>query len=317
MGYSCLQVWPQPGERTWKEHLEELKKGRQTRIIKNTLRLASLYGSSFWKVLFQKQSSISNHFLITDLFHFSKQGEKHLQELKKQGFKRLKIKMHFSSLKESTSLLKALFFSGTSSFLLRLDFNHSLNEKILETWLKENQSWLLGILDFIEDPFFYNEKKWSNLSKIFGVSFALDRGHEERKSRREEREEGKRDTLPPSLGEGVNVFVIKPTLENPEDLLKTLSQNRGGQPSFVFTHNMDPLLGQLLALMEAERHKKTLKERLLDCGLLSGNFFKGFPFLLEGEGQTKDRIQLQRTHEHKVESHLKKKNWEFLVKIPH
>lgn len=309
VGYSCLQVWPKLGGMKLKEHLEALKKGKETKKIKNALRLASLYKSPHWKKIFQK-SSISNHYLITDLFKFSKQGQSKLKELKEQGFKCLKIKLNAKSLIENTDILKNLF-SSTFSFLFRLDFNHSLKEKEFEIWLEKNQNWLLKHLDFIEDPFFYQEESWIRLSEKFGLSLAFDQGD----LRQKENTQGSK--INKTWGGGINVFVLKPTLENPEEVFKKYQfLSREGKKSlrFVFTHNMDHLLGQLLSLMEAERHRKTLKNKLSDCGLLSGNLYKNFPFLLEGQGKEQNLIQLNRNHERKIDAYLKNLPWKFLTK---
>lgn len=306
IGYTSCQTWDELGDGNLDSHITLLKKGELTPFMKNSLRLASFYGTSFWKDIFKK-NKIQNHHFVTDLSSFVQRGEKTVKVLVDQGFQSLKIKLTPRHLKKQTKLLKNLSSFLPSSLLFRLDCNHSFNEREFTNWIEKNESWLVPHLDFIEDPFFYQPKAWSSLSQNFHVSLSLDREGFKTSS--------KCDNKNSEWGKGIDVFVIKPTLKDPKVFLnrcKNLPQYQKGSLKFVFTHNMDHVLGQLFSLMEAKRHKKDLKHKLHHCGLLSLKFYENLPFALKGRGKKKTYIDLNSYHEKKIDFYLKNQIWKLL-----
>jgi O-succinylbenzoate synthase len=139
---------------------------------------------------------------------------------------------------------------------LRIDFNATLTPRqflqIAAALPKER-------VDFIEDPCPYDGATWRALREATGLRLARDRG------------EG---------GEGVDVVVVKPAVQDPDVVLGSATRDersgRDGKGSldYVITSYMDHPVGQFFAAHVAAAHVVNAR-----CGLFTHVLFERDPFI--------------------------------------
>lgn len=179
------------------------------------------------KNLFFGYPLIENHYLITDLFSFSKDF---LHDI---PFKIVKVKI--KSFKESEKL-RTLIQTSSKKLKWRLDFNYHFSFSQWKIWEKENL-FLAPFIDFIEDPFpdFFSVKS--------PFSFALDWG--------------KSHYCP--------IRVMKPTRHPPRFVYQQLAG--GNFQRVIFTHTLGhPLEARLSWILASDFYKVHPQKREI-CGL--------------------------------------------------
>lgn len=246
-GHGCLHPWPELGDATLEEELEELRRGGAGPLGRRTLACcredgaARRAGRSLWTGLVVPESH----------FTFGPSGGV------PEGFRAVKIKggRDLESLRERLGGIPG-------GIRIRLDCNGVLGDaagffrfwQALEPWWER--------IEFVEDPFPYEEAAWCEVERRSGCRLALDRWM---------------GTAPEE-----RIRVIKPALQ----------EDWKGAGSLVFTSSMEHPLGQLYAAWCAAREAEARPERVLLCGLVTHHLFaaNGDPFL-EGLGPPRPRLQ--------------------------
>ena len=138
---------------------------------------------------------------------------------------------------------------------LRLDFNATLTSG---EFMRLAVRLPVETIDFVEDPSPYDPDAWASIRQTTGIRLALDRG---------------------SAGSAVDVLVVKPAVQNIEDVIGHASGEE-----LVVTSYMDHAFGQMCAAWVAARHASRLSAR---CGLFTHVLFERDAFFerVESDGQ--------------------------------
>lgn len=245
-GYADLCPLTEYGDLSLAKQLESLASGTPTALAQQSLYLAekdliarkekrSLYGDAI----------IRNHFLVKDILEFDIRS---LPQLAIQGFHHIKFKMGRQLSLEKLMLeevMSQLISEKQSRIKLRLDFNGTLNYEKFKDFLASLSEEQIRLIEFIEDPFAFDESQWLGIQKEFKVSLAVDFN----------------DQAFQTNGDAFDVLVLKPARQ---DYLKIAEQF--SDKKIVVTHTQDFLVGQLHALAAAYELKSKNFD-LLTCGL--------------------------------------------------
>lgn len=261
VGYADLHPLEEWGEDPVDEQLTQWKRGVPNSLVKQSLfyahqdARARSRGENLFFIEGEEEVTLPrSHFLITDVVTFPFDQ---LIPLAREGFQTLKVKMGRSPQEETESLRGLVGFihrqQEVNHFRLRLDWNQALSLDEMDQWLKEQATWILPYLDFIEDPCPWDPEVWEGWRHQYGLRLALDQA------------------LTKGLGasSSFDVMVIKPSRDPVFDLVKAYKDK-----DWVITHSMDHPLGQATALWVAEQLRKKNHSQWIDCGLLSGNLFE-------------------------------------------
>lgn len=258
-GYSDLHPWSEWGDLPLAQEIEQLKKRAMTRLGAQSYRfaradaLARAENRSLWEGLKIPRS----HFLVLDW-----KMPLDFQRLAGLGFKALKLKLGSSALQQ-TAALRAWFLRAANSGLkVRLDFNQQLTYEQFQDWLPS----MVGLeecLDFIEDPFPYDAKQWSEVTRAGRVRLAFDQVPHG----------GSEADLSALLVQGsCAVFVHKPATQS---MRWVREQLLALQVPCVVTSYLDHPLGQLFAGWSAAQMARELgQSQLLTCGLVSHQVYE-------------------------------------------
>ena len=264
VGYADLCPFSAFGDAPLEVQLGNLQNEKYSNLIQSSLDCAlmdaeaRLAGQSLYT-----ESRIKNHFLITDLVNFDLNR---IPVLQGQRYTDFKIKLGRNIMME-TEMLRALTEKLSSDSRIRLDFNHQMSISSFGDWLESNADWLKPCTEFIEDPFKYSVKEWKAIYDDYQIPLALDFF-----------DESKVDDL-----SSAQVLVIKPALQDSSKLTKMLGDHK---PNVVFTHYMDFPVGQMFALISAQRFQKESDLKVLSCGLQSQEVYESFQFqdLIRNDG---------------------------------
>lgn len=164
-GYGCVQAWPMFGHATLDEHWQALEQRVSLPLMERALLCARLdgearaAGKSWWT-----QGSVpSSHATITDL-------DDHALPLSDGGFTHAKLK---AAVAEMDSLIA--WADRYPQCRLRLDFNEMPSADEMDQWLVQLPQRVRGRIDWIEDPFPFDETQWSAWAKHSGIGLAVDR----------------------------------------------------------------------------------------------------------------------------------------------
>ena len=261
VGHADLHPWPEKGESPLKVHLEKLRKKEFTDL---TLRAVAMAGeeAEAWargvNILGSLKIPLS-HYLILDIEKFFKP-----EAVLNQGFKVFKVKLGHP-LKEQTQKLLDLMQALGLSVKWRLDFHVNLNEREWKEWTKEYLPRMDSrYLDFIEAPFYYQEREWLKNKKY---PLALDVW-------------GGENTLP------VSTLVWKSSRKNPNDLFKRWSFFR----RVVFTHSLSHPLDQLSSAYFAARFYQVHPHLEEVCALVQKEVYEEGAFTLPDKGPLFPRL---------------------------
>lgn len=262
IGFADLCPFPAMGDLPLEIELRHLAAGKPSALAQRSLQFARLDATARAQgmSLYDPKARIENHFLITDLTRFDAAT---LDEIAAGGYRRCKIKTGRDLAGESERLRT---FCG-QSLGVRLDFNATLSRDRFAQWLDTNLAYLLPVLEFIEDPFPYDARQWSDVASQWPVRLALDRAA---------------DPVA-SGGEGAAVIVVKPAVQDVDPIIETFA---GTDKRFVFTHYMDSPVGQMCALVAAQQAWRELPAQMLVCGLQhhDGLELSGLQHVVESDG---------------------------------
>ncbi|MCB0412926.1 MAG: hypothetical protein KDD50_01250 [Bdellovibrionales bacterium] len=287
IGFSDVHPWEEFGDESIEDQLAILKKYKAgeaplSKVLKRSLHFAQIDGQARKdrvSLIGDKVGEITNNYLVTELSSWS---ANQTLRVVRDGFKIMKVKMG-SDLQGDTALLKAfvtLLKKGTSNtyigyssaLKIRLDFNSLISSDDFIEWFGGVKEWLYPNLDYIEDPFPYDQEDWDRVSQKFQITFALDREN--------------RDFQQPVSNR--HVIVVKPAVENPYWIVEQLKRTSGkiAQPldyDFVFTSYMDHPVGIASAVSEAIQFNAKFPGHLLSCGMLTHNLYQENNFSKEIE----------------------------------
>lgn len=246
VGYADCHPWPELGDSPLEFHLKMLKLGHLTRLMQQSLAIAKHDALCRHKKasLFENLRIPSSHALITDIKNVT---EPLLDELKRQGFTRIKVKASKDNINHLKDMLARL---AGSNIKLRLDFNSSLTRSEFQQVLYPIAPYL-NCVEFFEDPIPFHLSIWKEIQKNYGVSLACDR-----------------DSVK-AIGfpESAAYLIVKPAIQTPY-LFMNAPQN------IVITTYADHPLGQFAAAWSAANFKGPLGI----CGLLSHYAYETNPF---------------------------------------
>ncbi len=201
VGYADCHPWTELGDLPLTKQCLLLSCHQMTPLTRCSLYLARVDAEARSKQisLVQDHAVPLSHFLVTNFLNFS---QKDVEEILKQGFTCIKIKLGKQLNEEITHLIK-LFSS--SSLKLRFDFNESLSEKTFENFLMSIEV-LREKIDFIEDPFPFDPINWEKIQVHDQISLACDR----------------QAIKALKMPQAANVLILKPAIQ-PIELFSNLS----------------------------------------------------------------------------------------------
>lgn len=210
-GYSTihpLEEWRDPPLEWHLKHLESplMQRARTFAALDRKGRQAGVN-------LFEGKTVPKSHFLVTDLSSF--QGAK--------GSPRVKVKVGRKPKSEIARLHEWIPILEEERLLLRLDFNNRLTHEQFRSYMGELKL-LHSFIEFIEDPFPYDEEAWEEEMAFWRCKFALDQDSE--------RGIGKPHSAP--------ILILKPVRQN-EEKFKVRGQR------IIVTSVLDHPLGQAQA----------------------------------------------------------------------
>lgn len=257
VGYGDCCPFVTLGDESLQEQLDLLVEGRPSPLMKRTLHYARLDAEarSSNQALLKNLSKIKNHLLITDLCQLNLHE---FEEKYSQGYNRLKVKMGRDLFVETEMLKEVIDVMGPED-KIRIDFNLNLTEKKFKQWFDRHVDLLKDRIEFIEDPFFYDETLWAQFQNQYEVSLALDRAA---------------DPLEVSCA-GANVVILKPATQDVHSIVNIL-KDKGKQ--FSITHYMDYPIGQMFAVYEADQLLSLNNVDFLQCGLQAREIYEDSDF---------------------------------------
>lgn len=216
-GFGCLHTWPELGDPTLQECLDDLAGNHKSSLVKQTLACIEADGEARaeGRSLFEGLKVPSSHATLPVL------NEMILCEAVQRGFSYVKVKGGKGG-GEDLRGVRAMM-RQFPKLKWRIDFNENgeVNELLeeLSYWSEDEKA----VIDFLEDPVPYLSGGWERLVEEAGVGLALDR--------QLELDRGDSD-----------VQVVKPAVQE----MKSGSR-------VVVTSYMDHPLGQAFAAWEAAR----------------------------------------------------------------
>jgi len=271
-GYADLHPWPELGDLPIEEELEALKNGVPTNLGEKSLEFAKIDALAREKGinLLNEVPKTKNHLHIgRPSANFDFEALK--RELELGAYDRVKLKVSdFLSPLEFETFKKLVRLSTESKNLkIRLDLNYSFGDRaqdfedLLSTFSVDE----LDAIDFIEDPFLFEDYTWARVAEKFQIRLALDRGDLELKIEADLRD----DKGHPSFA----VVVIKPALEESATIVQAAAKN---MRRVLFTSYLDHPLGQVCAAYEAGLALKEHPLLIDDCGLLSHRAYQSHSY---------------------------------------
>ena len=274
LGFADLCPFPEMGDPPLETELRHLAGAKPLPLAARSLHFARLDATARaqGQSLYDRSARIENHFLITDITRFD---TGRISDIAAHGYRRYKIKLGRDLAVESRCL--ETFVDGLAQaeqsvgrgekLRIRLDFNAIPSRDRFAEWLDKNLAHLRPVLEFIEDPFPYDARQWSDTSSGWQVSFALDMAA---------------DPLA-SGGDGAAVIVVKPAVQEVDPIVKIFA---GTEKHFVFTHYMDFPVGQMCALVATQQVWDEVRAQTLACGLQHHDLYEASEFqrAIEADG---------------------------------
>ncbi|MBX9702583.1 MAG: hypothetical protein K2X39_00380 [Silvanigrellaceae bacterium] len=263
VGYADCSPLPQMGDAPLQEQLSLLSKNLFTPLTIQSITLARVDAKYRSKNMsaFTGLEIPESHYLVTKL---SDDFLSTLVNIHEQSFQAVKIKVGYHLAEETSLVKKALekIQRLNLKLKLRLDFNFSHPYESVKHFLNELRGFEQHI-DFIEDPFPYEEHAWKKLGQETQIKFAQD----QKKNLLNFGFSTSNADITPSF----SGLVIKPAIENVEDYVAFINK----QNLFVvFTSYMDHPLGQLGAVYLAAQFYELFPQKKMICGFLTHKVFK-------------------------------------------
>lgn len=257
-GYADLHPWPELGDLTLVEQLDDLRTGRMSPQIEQTIWLAhrDAVARKDKVSLFSKGEKIRNNFLLT---HYTEIQPEFLDEIKKQGFTTVKLKCG-RNLEEEAEALTHLAAAGLR---IRLDFNAIVSWPLFSKFISKLSPEVKAFIDYVEDPFPFDYATWGEAKKL--VRLALDNQYDKVPW-------GKIPEAP------FDVIVAKPAKM---DMQKALSHCEKWKLQMTITSYMDHPIGVAHATALAMEYKKLYPDLILEAGCLTHRLYQMEPFAAE------------------------------------
>ncbi|MGK5593840.1 MAG: hypothetical protein ACSNEK_00585 [Parachlamydiaceae bacterium] len=163
IGYADCHPWVQFGDHPLEEQISQLLKGRLTPLTKRALHFAKLdaLGRLEGRNLIDPQKTIKSHYLILDPMSFHEWDKLAFYEIAKIKLKGSRADQQF--LRELSQRAPGLKW--------RLDFNAQLNYQSFYHFINSVD---LSFVDFVEDPFPFDEALWSRVEQEYSIDLAVD-----------------------------------------------------------------------------------------------------------------------------------------------
>lgn len=241
-GYGCINPWPELGDATLDEELDNLRNGFPLVLGQRALQCAAIDGEARKKRLSLFDS------LEMPVCHGHLSGDDWETVA---GFSVVKVKVDGSRMLR----LRDLLAKANENFQrVRLDFNGTGNARILASWWKSLKTVEKELIDFVEDPCPFDKADWRMMMDE-GLPLAMDRSQK-------------------SAKHGYDVAVIKPALEDIDLILQSERSDR----RLVVTSYMDHAVGQMYAAYECARLRQFDLRADMFHGLATHSLFEKDPF---------------------------------------
>lgn len=240
LGFSCLHPWPELGDPSLQECLEDLKGARRSCLVRKSLSWLEADGRAReeGRSLFEGAAIAKSHATLPELC------EESVQIAVERGFSHIKTKAG-REISPEIGMVRNLG-RNWPKLRWRIDFNGSGKPDELigffGGWSEEE----LERIDFLEDPGDYCSRDWQRITEATGLATANDRFHQ------------------PGTGDG-GILVLKPAVDEISD----------GPGRRVVTSYMDHPLGQCFAAWESSKINQPEIFGLQTHGLFEWNQFSG------------------------------------------
>jgi O-succinylbenzoate synthase len=258
IGYSDCFSWPELGDTSLTEKVKMIQVGKMDFHIEKSFSIAKT--DAFYRFnrenAFKKLCLINNHFTCVN---FNLLTTNFIENLKKEGFKYIKLKCGFDLEKEASFLKKISPILKSCNIKVRLDFNGSSLFDEMHQFLTSLDKYL-SVISFLEDPFKNINNEWLQIKLLFPeLKIALDRTN------------NSSDYF--NIKEAYDYLILKPAIQNYDEILNFKNYNIS-RKKILFTSYMDHPLGQLSALYEASEYYNRNKDKQQICGFLTHNLYK-------------------------------------------
>ncbi|MEK2644188.1 o-succinylbenzoate synthase MenC [Bdellovibrio sp. BCCA] len=257
-GYADLHPWPELGDLSLEDQLSELRRGRMSVQIEQSIWLARRDAQlrKDKKSVYEGGEKIKNNYLLSD-FKLIKPG--FLDELKTQGFTTLKMKVG-RDLQEEADILTHVAAAGLK---IRLDFNAVGSWQTFERFIGNLPPTVRPLIEYVEDPFPFDVNAWKEAKKL--VKIAIDNQY---------------DRVPWDrlVAAPFDVIVMKPAKT---DIDKAIERCKKWNLKATVTSYMDHPVGVAHAIGVAMELKKKYGEMILESGCLTHRLYQMDPFAAE------------------------------------
>lgn len=250
-GYADLHPWPELGDAPLAAHLQDLAKGKISSLVEQSIWLARKDAQlrADKKNYFDEGVPLKNNFILSQVKGVV---PGFLDEIKSEGFTSVKVKVG-RDLQGEIGFLTHLAAAGLA---IRLDFNAIGSWQIFEKFMSQVPPTVRPFIEYIEDPFPYDEKSWSEAQKLAPI--AVD--NEFHKVR------WNRDEKPP-----FDVMVVKPARV---DVDKAVEYCKKWNLKMTITSSMDHPVGVAHAVGVAMELKKLHGDMILDAGCMTHRLYQ-------------------------------------------
>lgn len=250
-GYADLHPWPELGDVPLSVQLADLKKGRMSSMVEQSIWLARRDAAARKenKNILDFGAKIKNNFVISDITQL-KPGA--LDEIRKEGFDTVKVKVGRDLTKEA----EALTHLAACPLYIRLDFNGLGNWQVFEKFMSSIPRSVRALIEYVEDPFPFDLASWAEARKL--VKIAADNQNAKIPW----------DHLTKSP---CDVLVIKPAKV---DVDKALELCKKWNMKAAVTSYMDHPVGVVHAVGVAMELKKLHGDMILEAGCLTHRLYQ-------------------------------------------
>lgn len=252
VGYADLHPWPELGDQSWEDQLTELRQGKITPMVEQSIWMARKDGQfrKSGKSAFDAIPTIKNNYIVADA---TAEPEWLADRLKAEGFETVKIKVG-RDLKKEAEYISLLGKDG--AFQLRLDFNGIGTWQTYERFMASVNKVALQRVQYVEDPFPYDAQAWTEAKKFAPI--AIDN-------------QISKVDFKKLQGKPFDVVILKPAKMDVGRIVQSCVFH---DLKITVTSYMDHPLGVAHALVIASELKKTHPQRLLDAGCMTLKLFQ-------------------------------------------
>ena len=249
VGYADLHPSIELGDLSVEQQLSLFRQRQQTPQLQQSIYFAQLDAGArnSKKSLFEGLKIPKSHFLVLAVDQFTRDD---FEKATTNGFESFKFKLGRDLKLELDALVKISEFTRTTT-KLRFDFNNKLTQGVFHEFWRALPVALQQKVEFVEDPFIYNEFDWLRADQVVPLALDKDLGVHLNSER------------------GYSVAVIKPAKENVEVVLPKI---KNLEVKYLFTSYLDHPVGQFFAALSASQCPADF--RRLDNGLITQNVFE-------------------------------------------